>query len=277
MSGFDVIKWIHEKLLESKKVALIIVIGKEGSGPRDPGAMMAIASDGSRTGTIGGGEVEKIIIDEALKSIGEGKPRRLKIALRQENIPEDALKTGMLCGGIIEVFINIIEPRPKIVIFGGGHVGKPIADIANFLKYDVIVVDSDQNLANNERYPYAKCIVSSNLPGEVEKLPISENDIVVIAYGHVEIDYQVLKTLITSGFKGHVWALSSRKRALWMINRLKEEGINVDYIRDKIHSPAGLDIGSDTPEEIAVSIWAEIICEIKKCNKPIRSLSITIQ
>ncbi|MEM4718117.1 MAG: XdhC/CoxI family protein [Desulfurococcaceae archaeon] len=274
MSNFDIIKWVHDKLLENKKVALTMVISKEGSGPRDPGAMMAISSDGSKIGTIGGGEVEKIIIDEALKSITDGKPRKLKIALGTENIPVDAMRTRMLCGGLIEVFINVLEPRRRVIIFGGGHVGKPIADIASLLKYDVIVLDTDPNLANNERYPYAKCIVTNNLPSEVERLAISENDIVVIAYGDVEVDYHVLKTLIISGFKGHIWALCSRRRASWMINRLKDEGVNISHIKDRIHSPAGFDIGSDTPEEIAISIWAEIICELKKCAKPVKSLSI---
>lgn len=274
MTPLDIIQWINDKLSKGIKVALITVTDKEGSGPRDIGAFMAVSEDGDKAGTIGGGEVEELLIREALKSITENTPRKLKIALRRDNVPPDALKTNMLCGGVIEVFINILNPKTKVVIFGGGHVGKPLGDIAHIMGYDVIVVDKNPSLVNDERFPYAKCILSDDLPGEINKLTLSSTDVVVITFGEPETDYRILRELIAKGFKGHIWVLCSRKRALWMISRLKDEGFDLSVYKDRLHMPAGLDIGSDTPQEIAISIWAEIVCELKRCNKPVKSMGI---
>ncbi|MEM0247066.1 MAG: XdhC/CoxI family protein [Desulfurococcaceae archaeon] len=273
MSSVEILEWVLKRVSKGEKVALVTIVGKEGSGPRDIGTMMAVSADGSAMGTIGGGEVENIVVKEAVSALREGRSKRVKVALRPENVPENAIKTRMICGGILEAFINVIQPTPRVIIVGAGHVGKPVADIGNLLKYHVIVLDRDSELASHERYPYAERIVG-DVVSEVEKLELREADVVVVTYGEPEVDYQVLKKLLLKGFKGHVWALCSKRRAIWMIERLKQEGINVDEFKDRIHAPAGLDIGSDTPEEIAVSIWAEILCEARKCSKPVRSLGV---
>lgn len=273
MSTVEFFEWIKNMLTRGYTVALITIIGKEGSGPRDLGAMMAISSDGSKYGTIGGGDVESILVNEALKAINERKSRRLKIALRPENIPEDAVKSNMMCGGVSEFFINVIQPEPRLIIIGAGHVGKPIADVAGVLNYRIVVVDKNPDLASRDRYPRAEVYVG-DIVETVSKLDLSENDVVVIVYGEPETDYRVLRELVKRGFKGHIWALCSKRRAKWMIDRLIEEGLDVEPFKPRIHAPAGLDIGSDTPEEIAISIVAEIVCELKKCSKPVKSMSI---
>lgn len=277
MTSLDILQWVNNKLGKGIRVALITVIDKEGSGPRDIGAFMAVSEDGDKAGTIGGGEVEELLIRAALRSITESTPRRMKIALRRDNIPLDALRTNMLCGGVIEVFINVLNPKTKVIIFGGGHVGKPLGDIAHIMGYDVIVLDKNPSLVNNERFPYAKCVLSDDLPGEIGKLTLGSSDVVVVAFGEPETDYRILRELIAKGFKGHIWVLCSRKRASWMIGKLKDEGFDLMVYKDRLHMPAGLDIGSDTPEEIAISIWAEIVCELKRCSKPVRSLGLELQ
>ncbi|MCD6196480.1 MAG: XdhC family protein, partial [Staphylothermus sp.] len=135
-------KKIVEELEKRNPVALAIITDKEGSGPRDIGASLLLTVSGEKIGTIGGGHIEKIILEEAAKALKEGKPRKIKLALRRENIPQDAIKTNQLCGGVVEVFINVITPPPRLIISGGGNVGKPIADLANFLGYKVIVIDT---------------------------------------------------------------------------------------------------------------------------------------
>jgi len=275
LSDIDVLKWVLEEISRGNRVALISIISKEGSGPRDIGALMAVSSTGSKRGTIGGGELEEILIKESLRAIEENKPRRVKIALRPENVPEDAVKTKMLCGGVIEVFINVFNPKPRLILIGAGHVGKPIGDLANMLGFRVIVIDRDPRLASRERYPYAESIVVGDVVNELSKLEFTDNDIAVIVYGEVETDYQALKHLVTRGFKGHIWALCSKRRAQWMLERLISEGVNVEEVKGRIHMPAGLDIRSETPTEIAVSILAEVICEIRGCEKPVKTLSLT--
>lgn len=275
MDGIGLYKRIIEELEKRRPVALVTIIGKEGSGPRDLGASMVVTVDGRVYGTIGGGHVQKIIVAEAQKALREGFPRKVRLALRRENIPEDAIPTNQLCGGVVEVFINVITPPPRLVLVGAGHVGKPIADLANMLGWQVIVIDSDPRLASRQRYPYAEKVLVGDPAELAAKHASSRYDVAVIAYGEVETDYRVLKTLLLKGFKGHVWALCSRTRAKWMLNRLvKETSINLDEIIDRIHMPAGLDIGSDSPEEVAISILAETICVLKGCRIPVRSLSI---
>jgi xanthine dehydrogenase accessory factor len=274
MSDVDVLNWVLGEISKGNRVALLTIIGKEGSGPRDIGALMAVSSTGSKYGTIGGGELENILVKEALSALSENKPRRVKLALRPENIPEDAIKTKMLCGGVVEVFINVISPKPRLILIGAGHVGKPLGDLASILGFRVVVIDRNPDLANSARYPYAESILVGEIVDNLSKLEFTESDIAVIAYGEVETDYQALRHLVTRGFKGHIWALCSKRRAQWMLEKLKSEGISLEDYKERLHMPAGLDIGSETPAEIAVSIVAEVICEMRKCHKPVKSLSL---
>lgn len=273
MGSLEILEWVLKRVSQGERVALITVIGKEGSAPRDVGTIMAVASDGSRIGTLGGGELEDIVVKEAISALSEGKHKRVKVSLGFEKAPPDAISTKMICGGLVEVFINVIQPTPRLVLIGAGHVGKPVAEIGKMLGFNVLVIDKDPSLASPERFPYAERAVG-DIISEVEKLRLRKSDVVVIAYGEPETDYQVLRKLVLKGFEGNVWVLCSRRRAQWMFDRLKREGINVGDYAGRIHAPAGLDIGSDAPEEIAVSIWAEIICEIRKCRKPVESLSV---
>jgi len=266
---------IVEELSRNKSVAVITIVSKEGSGPRDLGAQLIVTEDGLKYGTIGGGSLENILYSEALKALKDGKPRLLKLALRRDNIPKDAIPTNQLCGGVVEAFINVIEPSPRLILAGGGNVGKPIADIANIIGFRVIVIDDKQELANPQRYPYAERVIVGNLEEEVGKLQYVKSDVFVIAYGEVETDYRVLRKLIELKFPGHIWALCSRNRCAWMLKRLLEENFNLSDYKDRLHMPAGLDIGSDTPEEIAVSILAEVICVRKSCSTPVKSMSIS--
>lgn len=278
MRAHHVLSEAARALERGERIALVTLVGKEGSGPRDLGAMMLVYPDGSKVGTIGGGEFEKHVVREALEAIEEGRPRRAKFALRRENIPEDAKPTNMLCGGVVEVFINVLKPRPRAIIVGGGHVGKPLADVANILGYRVLVVERDEKLASPDRFPYAeKIIVTQDIPGELSKMEYSLEDIAFIVFGEVETDYQSLKMLLAKKFPGHIWVLCSKTRANWMLKRLVDEGVDVASHREKIHMPAGLAINSDTPEEIAVSIWAEAICVQKGCMPPVESLGMRIE
>ncbi len=264
---------VAERLRRGERVAVATIIGKEGSGPRDVGAMMALFEDGTKIGTIGGGGFEKTVLEDMRQALRDGKPRTLRYALRRENIPSDAKPTNHLCGGVVTVFINVLKPDPRLVVVGAGNVGKPLADMANIMGFRVIVIDSDPLLASRERYPYAEKILVGDPPEKLAEIKPTRDTIVAIVYGDVEKDYQSLRVAIEKGMP-YVWALCSRARAAWMIRRLREEGVDLSASETRVYAPAGLDIGSDTPEEIAVSIMAEIICEMHGCRKPVGSLSI---
>lgn len=274
MSAVDILRKVVEELEKGNRVALITITGKEGSGPREEGALMAYSTNGVKIGTIGGGGFEKLVLEEAEKALAEGKPRRVKYALRPENIPPDAIRTDHLCGGVVEIFINVLNPPPRILLFGAGNVGKPIADLANFLGYHVVVFDTNPALASPERYPYAELVLAGDILENMAKITYRFSDIAIIAYGEVETDYQILKKLIETRFQGYIWALCSRRRCTWMLDRLRKEGIELASYIAKLHLPAGLNIESDSPEEIAVSIFTEIICTLKGCKTPVESLNI---
>jgi len=274
LSAIDVFREAYRELEKGYRIALITIIGKEGSGPRDLGATVLFSSSGLKIGSIGGGSFEKLVLEEALKALKDGKPRRVKYALRPEAVPEDAVKTDHLCGGVVEVFINVIDPTPRIIIFGAGNVGKPLADLANLLGYKVVVLDTNPDLANRDRYPYVEEVYAGDLLEYIGKISFRNNDIAIIAYGEVETDYQILKNLLVKQFPGHIWALCSKRRCYWMVERLIKEGVDVDKYVDKLHLPAGLNINSDTPEEIAVSIFSEVICVLKGCKIPVDSLNM---
>lgn len=275
MSVLDLFEKAREELRKGYRIALITIIDKEGSGPRDVGATILYSSSGLKIGSIGGGSFEKLVLEEARKALEDGRSRRVKYALRPENIPLDAVKTKHLCGGVVEVFINVFKPVPRIILFGAGNVGKPLADLANMLGYRIVVLDTDPDLASKDRYPYAEKVYAGDLVKYVEETSFNESDIAIIAYGEVETDYQILKKLLTKKFPGHIWALCSKRRCSWMLNRLVEEKIDLTNYIDKLHMPAGLDINSDSPEEIAISIYAEIICVLRNCELPVKSMSIS--
>jgi len=265
---------IVEELRRDNPVVLAIITSKEGSGPRDVGAVMAVTVDGRKIGSIGGGAVERFILEEAAKALRDMKTRKAKFALRRENIPGDAIPTNQVCGGVVEIMLKVVQPPPKLVLVGAGNVGKPLADMAHILGYRVVVLDTDPRLASKERYPYAEHVEHGPVEQLVLKHAVKPWHIVVIAYGEVETDRKTLENLLRKGFPGHMWLLCSKRRAEYTLNKIRESGIDPEQFKDRLHMPAGLDIGADTPAEIAISILAEIIAVTRGRKPPIRSLSI---
>ncbi len=268
-----VFETVVEELRRDNPVVIAMITSKEGSGPRDIGAVMAVTIDGRKIGSIGGGAVEKYILEEAHKALKDLKTRKAKFALRRENIPEDAIPTNQVCGGVVEIMLKVVRPPSRIVVVGAGNVGKPLADIANILGYRVVVLDTDPKLANRERYPYAEHVEHGPVEELALKYAVKPWHHVVIVYGEVETDRKTLENLLRRDFPGHIWLLCSRRRAEYTLNKIREAVIDPDKYRDRIHMPAGLDIGADTPAEIAVSVLAEIIAVMKGRRPPIRSLS----
>ncbi len=249
---------ILEELQAKRPVALAVIVSKLGSGPREPGTKMLVLSNGETIGTIGGGNFERLVIKEALKALKEGKPRKVKYVFRRDHIPEDAVATNLECGGEVEVFIDVIKPKPRIIVVGAGHIGKPLADLANFLGYRVVIIDDKSELASKDRFPYAEKIVVDEVSKAVEKVGITNEDYVAIVYGCVEEDYSILRKVIEYKPK-YIGLLGSKRKITLFLKKLREEGVNVDELKGVLYAPIGIDIGAVSPEEIAISIMAEIV------------------
>lgn len=263
---------IIEELDNNRSVALITIVAKSGSGPREPGAKMLVLHNGDTIGTIGGGVFERHVVSEALKALREGQPRKIKYVFRRDKIPEGAISTGLECGGEVEVFIDIIQPRPRIIIVGAGHIGKPLADLANFVGFRVVIIDDNKELASKERFPYAEKIVVDDVAKGLEKANIGSSDYVVIVYGSVEEDYKALKKALELKPR-YIGLLGSKRKVALFKQRLEKDGINIEELKGRVYAPIGIDIGARTPEEIALSIMAEIT-SLMKGVKELRHLSI---
>jgi len=257
-TDLDLVKQMEYVLERGLKLALCILTEKRGSGPREPGAKMVVVEDGQTFGTIGGGGFERALLKEALRAIKEGKPRKVIFSLTKEEKP-DAIKTGLICGGEVEVFIDVMEPKPKLIIIGAGHVAKPLATFATHLGFDIVVVDDNEKLASKEQFPMAKEIIAGEYKEILDRVNVSQRDFVVIVHGEPEHDYLALEKMIRKK-PFYIGLMGSKTKVNKLLERLKKEGVKDEELK-LLHAPIGLDIGAQTPEEIAISILAEIIAE----------------
>ena len=255
---------ITRELNKGKTVALAIIIEKIGSGPRDVGAKMAVLPDGTTLGTLGGGPFERRVIENAIEAIRTGKPRIVKFDFTGKGV-KGAIDTGLICGGVLTVYIDVLKPSPNIFIVGAGRIGKPLADIlGDILKYKVIILDPQQELVSKEIFPYARELFIGS-PEDIANYVYNnarENDIILIVHGEISVDYPVLKKALLSKAR-YIGLLGSRRKVVEFIKKLVKEGIDIEKIKTKLYAPIGIDIGSETPEEIAVSIASKVITYIR--------------
>jgi len=232
---------------------MAFVAESTGSVPRRAGSVMLVGKDGLSFGTVGGGSVERIAKEEAIQAILDGKPRLRNMKL---NDPEGE-DTGAVCGGNVTIFLFPQTSQAKLHLFGAGHVARPTAHFASIVGYNVIVYDETDRYANTLNFPDAVDFSIGKSPDFAEQLEFGQQDAVVILSASHEADFEILRK-----FKGnlppYLGVIASAKKAKHFRKLLVEEGWNQDSLK-AIHAPIGLDIGSRTPEEIALSIVAEIL------------------
>lgn len=268
----ELVKIAGDKIRKGVRVAVATIVRKEGSGPRDVGSKILVSEDGEVYGTLGGGFLEKHIVEEALKVFKEGRPKLIRYSLSGRPV-EGAVDTGLICGGFLEVFIEVWGSTQRILVFGTGRVGKPLSDLLKFLGFKVVIADPNPELISNDLYPYAEVRVCVPVEEIENKLPelIRDGDIVFITHGEVEADYKVLKTALKTGAK-LVGVLGSKNKIREFTRRLVNEGLDKELIRTKFRGPIGVDVAADTPEEIAVAVAAELIAVLK--GGTVRTLNI---
>lgn len=237
---------------QKKDFAILTVIRTDGAVPRHETAKMVVFADGSSIGTIGGGAIEKKGIEEAINALQKGQSKLLEFRLN----PQDSL--GMNCGGNADVFIEIHKARPKLILCGAGHVNKAISYIAPTIDFDVTVIDSREDWANAERFPGADSIViHDDIAKAIEEQYTDENTFFVIATWAHKHDKIALKSALKKEHR-YIGMIGSKNKIEEIFRQLKEEGVDQVFL-DKVYTPIGLDIKAETPEEIAISIIAEIL------------------
>ena len=260
-SDLEILNETAHLVERGKSVALCTVVEKKGSGPRDVGAKMIVREDGTTFGTVGGGNVERALIDESLKAIKEHKSRKVTFNLNKSQ-KEGTVGTGMICGGELTMLIDVIETAPRLVIVGTGHVALPLAKLASNVGFKVVIVDDERKLASKEKFPMAETIIAGDYAKVLGEFAFNPTDSVVIVHGEPVHDYAALKAVIEKN-TAYVGLLGSRKKKEVLTEKLRSEGVKEAPI-EALHTPTGLDIGAQTPEEIGISILAEIIQSQRK-------------
>lgn len=248
---------IHEEIVNIRRsgnlAALATVVSAKGSTPRSEGSKMLVKADGSISGTIGGGCLEAQVWEVAMQVMKEKKPRLIDYDLTgQEENPE-----GLICGGKMQVFVEPIIPVPTLYIFGAGHIGFAVSRIAKMTGFQVAVIDDRPAYANAERFPDADKFHVEDPAEAVAGLSLGKASYLVIACrGHLEDQRVLAEALKTEA--GYIGMIGSKKKVKTILANLAAEGFSQEQL-SRVHAPIGLPIASETPEEIAVSIIAEII------------------
>lgn len=233
--------------------ALVSVIATEGSTPQKAGAKMVVYADGRIVGTIGGGCLEAEMIRRARHAI---ETRRSQLA-SYDLTPDQAGEDGLVCGGRMQVFIEPIEGVPTLLLFGAGHVAQPLARLAKSVGFRVEVADDRVKFANAERFPDADCVLVEAFAEAAAKMTIGRSSYAVVVTRGQKGDADALQAVLGKGLR-FVGLLGSRPKAVHVMSELEERGVETAALAE-IHVPLGVEIGAQSPEEIAVSIMAELI------------------
>jgi xanthine dehydrogenase accessory factor len=239
---------------QGEPFALALVIESGGSSPRKAGAKMLVRRDGTLLGSVGGGRVEKETVQAAREVLDEGVPRTLQFVLNQEN--------GFACGGQMTVYIEPQGGRPHLVMFGAGHVGRAVTALAHGCGFRVTVVDERPACATRDQLAGADQIICSSPAEAFGKLSLDRKSFIIVATpGHLGDFDAVRGSLATSA--GFIGLLGSRSKRETLLRTLEQEGFAADQ-RARVVTPVGLDIGAQTPEELAVSIVGQLIATRRK-------------
>jgi xanthine dehydrogenase accessory factor len=254
MSDPEIFTRANEFLASGRSVVLCTLVEKKGSGPREPGAKMLVTPDGKALGTIGGGGMERLLIKEALEALAEGRPRTLHFAM---GIPprEGMIAIDSKCGGEVKVFMDIIKPEPRLIIMGSGWIAQATARYAKECGFEVTVVD-DAETARQEYFP-GMTVVDGKYPESLRGVEIRQSDFVAVLHGETPFELAALRHAAKAR-PAYIGLLGSANKARKHKEQLKSEGFDEKAL-EAMHAPVGIDINAETPEEIGVSIVAEMI------------------
>ena len=248
-----VFKAVHDVLERGESAALVTIISTQGSTPQRIGAKMLVYADGRTVGTIGGGCYENDAFWKARRALDTRKP----LVAKYELTDDIAEESGLICGGQMDVYIEPLESSPHLYLVGAGHVSYHLGRLASTVGFRVHVIDDRDKFSNTDRFPDAMEVVVDNIPEWLEKDSLSPHAYaVILTRGHTH-DLDALRALATQDLR-YLGLIGSKAKVTRLHEVLREEGITIEH-PDRLHAPVGLDIGAISPEEIAVSILAELI------------------
>lgn len=262
---------IYEEIVRlrkgGRKGAVATIVNVRGSIPSFKTAKMLVRDDGSLVGTIGGGCVEAEVWQAAREVMESEKPRTLTFNLNQD----PKYDTGLVCGGTLDIFIEPVLPSAELYIFGAGHVAVNLYRVAKDSGFEVTVIDDRETYANKERFPEAASIHAEDFDQAMSKLSPSEAAYIVIATRGHRDDMRVLRWAVQTPAR-YIGMIGSKRKTIAIFRELTKEGLAPELF-ERVHAPVGLDIGAVTPEEIAVSITAELIAVRRRVERQLPHMS----
>ena len=251
----EIIQSLSELQEQNQAAVLCIITESIGSTPRKAGSKMLVFPDGSIKGTVGGGSIEHAVIEEALKLMHSHQVKTCKYELDND--------LGMQCGGHTNVYFEAINSAPRLIIFGAGHIGKTLSEMAIPFGFEVILVDNREGMLG-EKWGKAR-LISNDFAQACQEMEFRSDDFVIVTtYKHL-YDEEIVAQVLSQPH-AYLGMIASKRKAALAREKWAELGFAQKDI-DKVYAPVGLNIQCETPREIALSIMAQIIDELNKMRK----------
>lgn len=242
---------LTRRLIEAAEGGAPVVLAsvlEAGPGSLEPGTRMLVERDGSRLGGLGDKALEDLVAAYAVDAFDRHATETVYLT--------EAGLSPRTVQGATSIYIEVVESKPVFLIVGAGHIGRSLAKLADFLDYHVVVLDDRDDFANEERIPEADQVICEDFEEALKAYPINANvSVVMVTRGHKQ-DELSLRACLGRG-AGYIGMIGSRRRTAAVLEHLLEEGFAKEDL-DAVRTPIGLDIGAETPEEIAISIMAEV-------------------
>lgn len=249
---------------QNRTFAWVTILESKGSTPRHQ-ARMIVTEDGQNLGTIGGGPAEYAIIADAVKAMKEGRSQEISYTLNKETIGG----LNMQCGGQMRIYVDVIPAKRRMYLIGGGHVNLEVAWMASRMGYAIAIVDDRPAYATEDRFPMAAEIyVEQTMKEALERIEIARGDVVIVATK--DDDYTPLVHILQRAEPAYLGMIGSARKVHKVFEQARKAGVDRAKLR-AVHAPIGLDIGSETPTEIALSILSEVTAVLNGgSGKPLR-------
>jgi xanthine dehydrogenase accessory factor len=260
----DILEMLNQAVTAGKPVSLCTVVNTRGAVPRHAGSKMLVFGDGRTEGTVGGGEIENLVVKEALASLKDGKTRFLTYDMI------DIETDPGVCGGTVTLFVEPYLRNPTVVVVGAGHVGQAVIHLASWLGFRVVVSDDRADLCTPEVAPGGDSYLPIPMQALPDEMEIDSQTYFVLVTRGVEVDAAGLPALVETDAP-YIGLIGSKRRWAHTREKLVEAGLTEDMIR-RIKTPIGLEINAETPNEIAISILAEIIAFRNEGNRHYRKV-----
>src|SRR5438270_13272078 len=255
MNATSIYNEIQAALKQGERVAVATVVKTIGAAPCGVGTKMLVRADGTTSGSFSGSRVDTQVAQTAMQALREGQSNIAHVHLD----PDQAVGS---CGATLELFIEVLYPEPRLIIAGAGNVAQALARLVTQLDYRIVVVDDRRDLADPQVFGDKVQLTFGDIPQTIRELePDEASWIVIVTRGH-HLDKDAMRAALETNAR-YVGMIGSPGKIKNIFRDLLKEGISRERL-EQVHSPIGLDLGAETPEEIALSIAAELLMLRKK-------------